>query len=295
LAGDGPRESPGRGTTVEVSVRRVAAGARQDATDAIAVEEPLEIRIGFPDAPVAGPSRSLLVTMRTPGDDEVLARGFLFAEGLVQEADDVLGFVTGDPAEGRGNILQVNLPWALQERFAGAGRAFYTTSACGVCGKASLDALRARARYAVADDELRVPASVVFGLPAALAARQPAFAATGGLHAAALFTAGGVILDTREDVGRHNALDKLIGAALRDGRLPLAGLGILVSGRASFELVEKARMAGCPLLVAVGAPSSLAVEAAWDCGMTLAGFLRGGRFNIYAAPARITDTLLQDG
>ncbi len=276
------------GTTIGVAVRRMAATGASEAADAIAVEEPLEIRVGFPDAPVAESARSLLVTMRTPGDDEVLARGFLFAEGLVRDAAEVLGFVVGDPTEGRGNILQVNLPFAVRSRFDGAGRAFYANSACGVCGKASLEALRARARYAIADDALRMPAGVVHGLPAALAARQPAFAVTGGLHAAALFDARGAILDVREDVGRHNALDKLVGAALRDERLPLAGLGILVSGRASFELVEKARMAGCPLLVAVGAPSSLAVEAAWDCGMTLAGFLRDGRFNVYSSPARIS-------
>jgi FdhD protein len=229
------------------------------------------------------------VTMRTPGDDEALVRGFLFAEGLVDCAADVLDFVVGDPGEGRGNVLQVNLPAALRGRFDAAARAFLVNSACGVCGKASLAALRARARYAIAADGLRVPASVVLGLPAALATRQAAFAVTGGLHAAALFDPAGAIHDAREDVGRHNALDKLIGVALRDARLPLSGAGIVVSGRASFELVEKARMAGCPLLVAVGAPSSLAVEAAWDCGMTLVGFLRDGRFNVYATPARISD------
>jgi FdhD protein len=274
---------PGRRS---VPIRSLAADGLRDGTDWVAVEEPLEIRIGFGTAAAdAGP---LVLTMRTPGHDEELARGFLFSEGLIETADDVLGFVIADPAEGRGNVLQVNVREALRERFGTARRNFYTNSSCGICGKASLEALRAKARLEVRGEELRLDAAALLALPAALSARQPSFAATGGLHAAALVAADGSVADAREDVGRHNAVDKLVGAALREGRLPLWNAGILVSGRASFEIVEKARMAGCPLVIAVGAPSSLAVEAAWESSITLVGFLRDGRFNIYAHPGRIT-------
>jgi FdhD protein len=270
---------------VQVPVRRLAGGEAREEADWVAVEEPLEIRVGFPGAAPGG--ESLVVTMRTPGHDEELARGLLFTEGIVRDAADVLEFVVADPAEGLGNILQVNLREVARERLAAARRSFYTNSSCGICGKASLEALRARAALPVHGEELRVSASTLAGLPAALATRQPTFASTGGLHAAAIFGADGGLLDVREDVGRHNAVDKLVGAALRDGRLPLANLGLLVSGRASFEIVEKARMAGCPLVVAVGAPSSLAIDAAWETGITLVGFLRDGRFNVYATPNRV--------
>jgi FdhD protein len=261
----------------------------RDEHDWVAVEEPLEIRVAFPGGPPGGPpfGDSLVLTMRTPGHDEELARGFLFTEGLVEAPGDILEFVVGDPAEGRQNILQVMLRDALRERFAPARRNFYANASCGICGKASIESLRARARFDVRDDGLRLDAATLAALPAALAARQPTFAATGGLHAAALVGRDGSLVEVREDVGRHNAVDKLVGAALRDGRLPLAGLGLLVSGRASFEIVEKARMAGCPLVVAVGAPSSLAVDAAWESGVTLVGFLRDGRFNVYASPGRV--------
>lgn len=269
-----------------VPVRRFAGGEARDDTDQVAVEEPLEIRVAFPGGPVDG--ESLLVTMRTPGHDEELARGLLFAEGLIAETGDVTGFVVGDPGEGRGNRLTLVVREALRERLASSRRGFYVNSSCGICGKASIEALGARARFALAPGEPRMAAAMLAALPAALAAHQPAFTATGGLHAAALFGPDGGILDVREDVGRHNAVDKLVGAALRDGRLPLAGMGLMVSGRASFELVEKARMAGCPVLAAVGAPSSLAVDAAWECGITLVGFLRDGRFNVYAAPNRVS-------
>lgn len=268
----------------QVPVRRLAAGDARDSSDWVAVEEPLEIRVSFG---AAADGESLLVTMRTPGHDEELARGFLFSEGLIDKPEDVLGFAVADPAEAAGNVLQVKLQPALRERFVDVRRNFYANSACGVCGKASLEALRVRAHLEVRGDELRIPAATLLALPAGLAARQPSFAATGGLHAAALFDADGALGEVREDVGRHNAVDKLVGAALRDGRLPLANLGILVSGRASFEIVEKARMAGCPLVAAVGAPSSLAIDAAWDGDITLVGFLRDGRFNVYSVPERV--------
>ena len=266
-------------------MRRLVDGQVKDDTDWVAVEEPLEIRVGFPTART--PAESLVITMRTPGADEELARGFLFTEGFINAADDVLEFVVADPAEGAGNIIEVSLRDGLQERLRRSQRNFYTNSSCGVCGKASLDALRARAQLEVRGDRLAIAPSVLLGLPRALAARQATFAFTGGLHAAALFDAQGTIFDVREDVGRHNAVDKLVGAALRDGRLPLWNLGIVVSGRASFEIIEKTRMAGCPLVVAVGAPSSLAIDAAWESGITLVGFLRDGRFNVYTMPARV--------
>jgi FdhD protein len=271
---------------IRVAVRRFEGGDGRDDSDWVAVEEPLELRVGFPESAPQG--ESLVLTMRTPGHDEELARGFLFSEGLIEEAADVLEFVVADPAEGRGNVLQVNVREWLRERFATARRSFYTNSSCGVCGKASLEALRARARHEVRGDELLVSAAVLTALPAALAGRQPAFASTGGLHAAALFGGDGRLREVREDVGRHNAVDKLVGAALREHALPLWNQGLLVSGRASFEIVEKARMAGCPLVAAVGAPSSLAIDAAWECGITLVGFLRDGRFNVYAGPARVS-------
>jgi FdhD protein len=270
-----------------VPVRRLSGDQLRDDTDLVAVEEPLEIRIAFADAAGVAPE-SLVVTMRTPGHDEELARGFLFCEGLIETGEDVVEFVVGDPAEGRATVLQVTVDARLRERFAGARRSFYTNSSCGICGKASIEALRARARHAVRGDELHMKPALLVGLPDALMARQPSFAATGGLHAAALFDARASLLDVREDVGRHNAVDKLVGASLRDGRLPLWNTGLLVSGRASFEIIEKARMAGCPMVVAVGAPSSLAIEAAWESDITLVGFLRDGRFNVYATPNRVT-------
>jgi FdhD protein len=266
-------------------VRRVAGADSRDDTDRVAVEEPLEIRVGFEGT--AGRPDSLVVTMRTPGHDEELARGFLFTEGLVDRADDILAIAAASTAEGAGNVVEVRVRGTLRDRFLKLRRNFFTNSSCGICGKASLEALRARATLEVRGEELRISPVTLLGLPAALTARQPTFAETGGLHAAALFRADGVITDVREDVGRHNALDKLIGAVLADGRLPLWNNGILVSGRASFEIIEKARMAGCPMVVAVGAPSSLAIDAAWESDITLVGFLRDGRFNVYAVPARV--------
>jgi len=269
-----------------VPVRRIGAATNgADAEDWVAVEEPLEIRVGYDDEPDV--SESLVVTMRTPGFDEELARGLLFTEGLIDGADDLLEFVVADPNEGAANRLEVRLRAALRDRLRGRRRHFYASTSCGICGKAALESLRARAPFEIRGDDMHIGADILTSLPAALAARQPTFTETGGIHAAALFRTDGEILAVREDVGRHNALDKLVGAALREGGLPISGRGVLVSGRASFEIVEKARMAGCPLLAAVGAPSSLAIEAAWESGITLVGFLRDGRFNVYAVPARI--------
>jgi FdhD protein len=246
--------------------------------DLLAAEEPLEIRVN---------GRPLAVTMRTPGDDIDLAAGFLASEGVVAEAADIAEIRICGEAAGAGNVAEVRLarPDGLNDDRL--RRNFLTSSACGVCGKASIDAIRTRARYDVSADQVRVRAGVLAGLPGTLRDAQRIFARTGGLHAAGLFTADGTLLALREDVGRHNAVDKVAGWALREGRLPLAGCVLLVSGRASFELVQKALIAGIPVIAAVSAPSSLAAELAEESGQTLAGFLRGSSMNIYAGAERI--------
>jgi FdhD protein len=256
------------------------AGAR---ADLLAVEEPLEIRIG---------GQALTVTMRTPGDDLDLAAGFLFTEGLLSPAVDLrqIRMCDENVADATLETSDLPAPEAL-ERATDARRAqrnFLTTSACGVCGKESIDAIRVRSRYDLATDRVRVSSSVLASLPDRLREAQRVFASTGGLHAAGLFTADGTLLVLREDVGRHNAVDKVIGWALRAARLPLTGCVLLVSGRASFELVQKAAVAGIPLLAAVSAPSSLAADLADEVGMTLVGFLRGPSMNAYTGVERIT-------
>ena len=255
--------------------------------DALAVEEPLEIRVG-----PAGPARRrpLTVTMRTPGDDLDLTLGFLLTEGLIRSADDVhtAQLCAGAETPNTYNVVDVVLASGVPEPAADPARNFHTTSACGVCGKASIDAVRTRSVFTVTDDPLRVPAAVLADLPARLRAAQPVFDRTGGLHAAGLFTATGELVVLREDVGRHNAVDKVVGWAVRERRLPLAGHVLLVSGRASFELTQKAWMAGVPLLAAVSAPSTLAADLAAEAGITLVGFLRGRTMNVYAHPERVT-------
>ena len=235
--------------------------------DHVAVEEPLEIRIG--GVPVA-------VTMRTPGHDEELALGFCLSEGLRPAGARL-------PADLAANTVDVDAPGFDPSRLQ---RSFYTTSSCGVCGKGALDAVAVEAPRVTS--ELRVPLALVSSLLDRLREAQTAFAVTGGLHATGLFTPDGGLLCVREDVGRHNALDKVVGWAFGAGRLPLAQCVLCVSGRLSFELVQKAAVAGCPVLVAVGAPSSLAVELAADRGVTLCGFVRGGTANVYTEPWRIT-------
>ncbi len=236
--------------------------------DLVAVEEPLEIRIG---------GRPVAVTMRTPGHDEELALGFCLSEGL-QPAGARL------PDDLAANTVDVDAPGFDPERLQ---RSFYTTSSCGVCGKGALEAVAVEAPRV--ESQLRVPLALVVSLPERLRDVQAGFAATGGLHATGLFTADGELLCVREDVGRHNALDKVVGWAFGAGRLPLADALLCVSGRLSFELVQKAAVAGCPVLVAVGAPSSLAVELAADRGVTLCGFVRGGSANVYTEAWRIAD------
>jgi FdhD protein len=250
-------------STARVQVTRVPGG---EAGDVVAVEEPLEIRIA--GAPVA-------VTMRTPGHDEELALGFCLSEGLRPLAARV-------PDDLAANTVDVDAPGA---DLGSLQRSFYTSSSCGVCGKGALEAVAVEAPRVESD--LRVEATLVAQLPHRLREAQAAFEATGGLHATGLFSADGTLRCVREDVGRHNALDKVVGRAFLDGLLPLSRSVLCVSGRLSFELVQKAAVAGCPLLVAVGAPSSLAVELAADRGITLCGFVRGGSLNVYTGQWRI--------
>lgn len=247
-------------------------GQRQD-LDLVAVEEPLEVRLE--GKPVA-------VTMRTPGDDLDLVAGFLLTEGVIDGADDIVAMAhVDDPGAPQGNTVDVRLsPGVPAGRRERAVRELFASSSCGICGKASLDRVHLLAPPLSGHVEL-VPA-VLFGLGARLRAGQAAFEHTGGLHAAALFTPEGELEALREDVGRHNAVDKVIGWRLRQDRVPVAGRILVVSGRAGFEIVQKAWMAGVPALVAVGAPSSLAIDLARQAGMTLVGFLRDGRYNRYA-------------
>jgi FdhD protein len=247
-----------------VEVVRLPDGRRE--RDHVAVEEPLEIRIG--GKPVA-------VTMRTPGHDEELALGFCLSEGLRPAAAHL-------PDDLAANTVDVDAPGFDAGRLQ---RSFYTSSSCGVCGKGALEAVAVEA--ARVESPLRLPFSLVVQLPGRLREAQAAFAATGGLHATGLFTAQGELLCAREDVGRHNALDKVIGWAFGDDRLPLVEAVLCVSGRLSFELVQKAAVAGCPVIVAVGAPSSLAVSLAQDRGITLCGFVRNGGANVYTEAWRI--------
>ncbi len=261
--------------------------------DLLAVEEPLEIRVG---------GRSLVVTMRTPGNDVDLAAGFLVSEGVVTRGDQFSSarYCAGATDEGLNtyNVLDVTLAPGVAPPDPSLERSFYTTSSCGLCGKASIDAVRTQSVFQVRDDPLQLDAELLAGFPARLRAEQATFEKTGGLHAAALFDGvTGEMLVLREDVGRHNAVDKVIGWALKENRLPLTGTVLMVSGRASFELTQKALMAGIPLLAAVSAPSSLAAELATEVGMTLVGFLRGESMVVYAGDARITgnQTITKEG
>lgn len=258
---------------------------RHERPDTLAAEEPLEIRVGWGGRPGA----PLAVTMRTPGDDLDLAVGFLLTEGIVRGVDDVR---TARLCAGTGeldayNVVEVVLADGVPAPVTDPRRNFYTTSSCGVCGKASIDAVRTRSQFPVAGDPVRVPAATLAALPDRLRDKQRVFARTGGLHAAGLFTATGDLIALREDVGRHNAVDKVVGWAARERRLPLHSHVLLVSGRASFELAQKAWMAGVPVLAAVSAPSTLAVALAEEAGMTLVGFLRGATMNVYAGGDRV--------
>jgi FdhD protein len=257
------------------------SGETRRRPDELAAEEPLEIRVR---------KQALAVTMRTPGHDIDLAMGFLLSEGVITTAGDVVTALlcAGTDTPNTYNVVDIALGADVPPPITDPSRNFYTTSSCGVCGKASIDAVRTKSQFSVSGDELTVPARTLATLPETLRAAQRTFDRTGGLHAAGLFTAAGELLVLREDVGRHNAVDKVIGWAVREGRLPLTGHVLLVSGRASFELTQKAWMAGIPLLAAVSAPSTLAVELADEAGMTLVGFLRGETMNVYTSPQRVT-------
>jgi FdhD protein len=265
-----------------VQTVRLSAGRRRR-EDVLALEEPLEIRVN---------GARFSVTMRTPGDDFDLVAGFLVSEGIVAARDDLPGMrtVSGLGADGEPtfNIIDATVTGRGVLAAAERARTVYTTSACGVCGLASIDAVRTASAFPILPVGLRVPEPVIAGLPDRLRAGQALFDATGGVHAAGLFGPDGEPIVVREDVGRHNAVDKVVGWALMQGRLPLSRCVLQVSGRASFELVQKARMAGIPVLAAVSAPSSLAAELAQDAGITLVGFSRGRSFTIYAHPDRIT-------
>ncbi|HET9394292.1 MAG TPA: formate dehydrogenase accessory sulfurtransferase FdhD [Candidatus Rubrimentiphilum sp.] len=272
------------GLTTPAAVTAFENGDRREIVDDLATEEPLEIRLA-----AGSETRSLAVTMRTPGSDFELAAGFLFSEGIVGKRDDILSIAyCVDPAidaEQRYNIVTVELAGAMPplERLE---RHFTVSSACGVCGKASIEALHMHAEPLQGDT--RVSAALIANLPERMRSAQRIFASTGGLHASALFDARGELLALREDVGRHNALDKIAGWALLNDRMPLSGSVLLVSGRASYELVQKAIMARIPIVCAVSAPSSLAVETARAFNVTLCGFVRGSKCNVYTSPERIT-------
>ena len=268
------------GVSAKRRVLRVDEGAREVRFDTVAAEEPLEMRVD---------GAALTVTMRTPGNDFELAAGFLLTEGVVENAGQIrtLRYCVAEDESQEFNVLNADLAPGAPGR-AGAERTFMATSSCGLCGKASIDGVRARSPFDVRADGTEVAASVLASLPDRLRGAQRVFDRTGGLHAAGLFTADGDLVCLREDVGRHNAFDKVIGWAGLDRRLPLRGHVILASGRASFELTQKALMAGIPIIAAVSAPSSLAVELAEESGMTLVGFLRGPTMNVYAGEHRVS-------
>ncbi len=264
-----------------VRVCRIRGSEQAIQPDVLAVEEPLEIRLG---CELAGRHvhHPICVTMRTPGHDQELAVGFLFTEGILTAREQVAAVRSC----GGGNVVRVDLQPGVAVDLTRLERNFYVASSCGVCGKKALEAVRVCSRHRPAQGWPVVEAAVIHRLPGTLRAAQTVFERTGGLHAAALFDVAGSLLDLREDVGRHNALDKLIGAQFLAGRT-LAETLLLVSGRASFELVQKAAVAGIPILAAVGAPSSLAVDLARDCGLTVLGFVREDRFNVYTGGERI--------
>ncbi|MFI5782005.1 formate dehydrogenase accessory sulfurtransferase FdhD [Nocardia sp. NPDC051570] len=257
---------------------RISAAGSTERPDTLAVEEPLELRVD---------GRSLTVTMRTPGSDIDLAHGFLLSENIIGSPEDIVSarYCAGTDANGQNtyNVLDIQLrtPTPI------LARNFLTTSACGLCGKTALDEVRTHTRFPIPATGPLVDTEVLSALPDRLRSHQKVFDATGGLHGAGLFTADGTVLAVREDVGRHNAVDKVIGWALRENRVPAHDLVLIVSGRASFELVQKAVMAGIPILGAVSAPSSLAVDLAVESGLTLAGFLRGDTMNVYSAAQRL--------
>jgi len=274
------------GRTVEAAIVALDGGTRTQRHDRVVGEEPLELRL------VAnGATQTLAVTMRTPGNDFELAAGFVYSESVVQSGDEIAELTycldpAADPDQ-RYNIVSIELRSPASVRgLARLERHFTMSSACGVCGRAQLDSLRELGAVPI-DDDVRLTSQILYSLPQRMREAQRVFDATGGLHAAGLFTANGDVVVVREDVGRHNAVDKLIGWALLNARLPLRGCALMVSGRASYEILQKAVMAGAPIVASVSAPSSLAVDLAREFNVTLAGFVRDDRANLYAVPERI--------
>lgn len=268
-----------------MDIIKVTGDGHYPAADTLAIEEPLEMQLSFWENGLSK-SKKISVTMRTPGNDPELGAGFLFTEGILKSKSDIAGI--DSPGE---NMISIQLSSKVTPQLQHTERNFYTTSSCGVCGKSSIDAIKTVSVFVQTTDHIRLDSAMICSLPDKLRQQQEVFEHTGGLHASALFDLNGNFISLREDVGRHNALDKVIGAALLADRLPLNDVILLLSGRASFELVQKAHMAGIKVIAAVGAPSSLAASLAQDCGITLIGFLRGARFNIYTHNQRV---ILQD-
>lgn len=270
----------------ETDIRRVSRDSAADDKDLLVVEEPLEIRLGFTENSKQA-HRAVSITMRTPGSDFELAAGFLFTEGILTSKNQIKSIKHCGKFPNNQNTVRIDLAAGVEIDFKKLERNFYTTSSCGVCGKSSIEALTTGAKAVSVQNHALTSASIIHQLPEKLRAAQKIFDATGGLHAAALFDGDGTLINLREDVGRHNAVDKLIGKQFLADALPIADKILFLSGRASFELIQKAVMAQIPVICAVGAPSSLAVEAAREFNATLLGFVRDGRFNIYAGSERI--------
>ncbi|HEY9002864.1 MAG TPA: formate dehydrogenase accessory sulfurtransferase FdhD [Mucilaginibacter sp.] len=282
-------------SSIQLPVIKIADNEEFVINDTLAIEEPLEIRLEYGNANKRQ-TKNISVTMRTPGNDAELALGFLFTEGITRKQEDIESakhcFIAC--AENKENVIQISLKEGIEPQLHNTERNFYTTSSCGVCGKASINSIKTVSTYNNNATENQVNADVLYQLPSILQKHQKVFADTGGLHASALFNFEGELLLVREDVGRHNALDKLIGATLNKNLLPLDQYILLLSGRISFELVQKAAMAGITIIAAVGAPSSLAVQLAEEFNITLVGFLRDQRFNIYTQPKRILLSRYED-
>jgi len=267
----------------KVQIQRFSDLDSDSREDLLAVEEPLEIRISFSYGNQVG-MKSISVTMRTPGNDKDLALGFLFTEGIIDSFDQVksVSYLKVDCSNNKENIVVVELNEGVEPNLGTADRNFYTTSSCGVCGKGSIQSIKTVSKFQGMVPEIQsFGAKVLFDLPEKLRSAQDNFEVSGGIHASGIFTSDGELMFLREDVGRHNALDKLIGHALQEGLLPLNRFVLLLSGRASFELIQKAAMAGISIVAAIGAPSSLALELAKEFNITLIGFLKNNRFNIY--------------
>lgn len=267
----------------DIQIHKLSNGEINETADKVAVEEPLQIQLEYSTA-TGKMIKDIAVTMRTPGNDEELAAGFLFTEAIIKTNNDISGIKRSHADENR---ILIVLKENVLPVIGNTARNFYTTSSCGVCGKASIDAIHTVSLYSKSENESSVPAPVFYSLQDELKKQQKVFEDTGGIHASALFDLDGKFIMLREDVGRHNALDKIIGSSFLNEQLPLNNAILLLSGRASFELIQKAVMAGIKIIASVGAPSSLAVETAIENGITLVGFLKETRFNIYSGKQRI--------